>query len=486
MVVVVRIGCMATLTHPLLADAIDIPYVVGFGLVVLVPLMLFEVGIEALVLSKVWRLPYGNLCRYSFVANCWSLVAGIPTKILNAFLYGEVLLPQDMPGFFARYPFAVAIGSLIYFVVTLLVEGAYAFRWLRLNQFVLVRHQIWRGVILANIASYAVLAPLHYHLTKPINDIRAFTTDARWSSHPTTKIIFTDAVNGYLKAVNIDGSAAETIMPVAARDYLVSTDLNICLFRGKDGNLYLYRRDLGQTNLIWQTDAHFRMDQVAFSPSADRVAFVIEKGKYVEAVDVKTGERVRESFPDADSFFYDISLAWSKEEAKFYVSSDKKHFIVTLQPKSHLMIELPNNTGAPEWNLTMKAINDTNNLDILTCYGRISHGGWWSSGGDWGASFDEDKCDGLSARSEPGLGSGLRIYREDQKRSPVLTVAVNPGLLHLASFYFEDVALLEGCGECLFQANDYIYLADIDRKRVGTVTKGERFILLTPRYQKHL
>lgn len=477
---------MVTLIHPLLADAIDIPYVLGFGLAVLVPLMLFEVGIEALVLSKVWQLPYGNLCRYSFFANCWSLVAGIPTKILNSFLYYEVLLPQDMLGFFARYPFAVTIGSLIYFVVTVLVEGAYAFRWLRLKQFTLVRREIWRGVVLANIVSYAVLAPLHYHFTKPINDIREFTKDARWSSHPVAKIIFTDAANGYLKAVNIDGSAAETIMPFAARDYLVSADLNICLFRGKDGNLYLYRRDRGRTNLIWQTDARFRMDQVAFSPSAERVAFVSEKGKYVEVVDVKTEERVRESISDDDSFFYDLSLAWSKEEAKFYVSSDKKRFIATIRPKLRLMIKTPDNTNTSELNLTIETINDTNSQDILTCYGRISNGGWWGGGDDWGASFNQDKCDGLNAWSEPGLGSGLRIYREDQKHSRVLTVAVNPGLLHLASFYFEDVAFLEGCGECLFQANDYIYLVDIDRKRVGTVTQGERFILLTPRYQKHL
>jgi hypothetical protein len=477
---------MTTLIHPLLADAIDIPLVLVLGLAVLVPLMLFEVGIEALVLSKVWRLPYGKLCRYSFFANCWSLVAGIPTKILNAFLYGEVLLRQDMPGFFARYPFAVTIGSLIFFLVTVLVEGAYAFRWLRRNQFELVRRKIWLGVVLANLASYAVVAPLHYYLTKPTNEIREFIRDARWSSHPATKIIFTDAANGYLKAVNIDGSAAETIMPVAAKDYLVSADLNICLFRGKDGNLYLYRKDRGLTNLIWKTDAHFRMDQMAFSPSAELVAILTEYGKNIEVVDVKTGRRIYQPFLSADSPSYDISLAWSKEETRFYVTSDKKHFVTTIRPKLRLMTETLNNTNTPEWNLTIETINDTNGLEILTCYGRISNEGSWGGGDDWGASFNNDKCDGLGAWSEPGLGSSLRIYREDQGRSRVLTVAVNPGLLHLGSFYFGDVAFLEGCGECLFQANDYIYLADIDRKRVGTVTKGERFILLTPRYQKHL
>jgi hypothetical protein len=479
---------VAIFTHPLLADAINIPFVLGLGLVVLVPLMLFEVGIEALILSKVWRLPYGNLCRYSFLANCWSLAAGIPTKILNSFLYGMILFPLDMAGFLARYPFAVTIGSLIFFLVTILVEGAYAFRWLRRNEFTLVRQQIWRGVILANLASYAVVAPLHYYLTRPINDVREFTRDARWTSHPATKVIFTAADNGYLKAVNIDGSAAETIMPVAAKDYLVSADLNICLFRGKDGNLYLYRRDRGQTNIIWKTNERFRMDEVAFSPSAGRVAIVTENGKNIEVVEVKTGRRICQPFLGADSPCYDISLAWSKEETKFYVTSREKHFVVTVGTKLHLTTETLNNTNTPEWNLAIETFNNTNGLEFLTCYGRICNEGRWGGGDDWGASFGIDECSGLRAWSTPGLGSNLRIYRKDQNKCNfrVLTVAVNPGLLRLGSFSFEDVVFLDGCGECLFQANDYLYLLDIDRKRVGTVVKGERFILLTPRYQKHL
>ena len=339
---------MATLIHPMLADAINIPLVLGFGLVVLVPLMLFEVGIESFILFKAWRLPYRDLCRYSFFANCWSLVAGIPTKILNAILYDAVLLPQDMPGFFARYPFAVTIGSLIFFLVTVLVEGVYAFRWLRLNEFALVRRQIWRGVILANLASYAVVAPLHYYLTKPTNDIREYTRDTRWSTRPATKIIFTDAANGHLKAVNLDGSAAETIVPVAARDYLVSADLNICLFRGKDGNLYLYRRNQGQTNLIWQTNAHFRMDEMAFSPSGEWVAISTEDGKNIEVVEVKTGKRIHQLFLGADSPSYDISLVWSKAETNFYMNSGKKLFAATIHTKWHLTAETLNNSHTPE------------------------------------------------------------------------------------------------------------------------------------------
>jgi hypothetical protein len=82
------------------------------------------------------------------------------------------------------------------------------------------------------------------------------------------------------------------------------------------------------------------------------------------------------------------------------------------------------------------------------------------------------------------LGSGLRITREEQDRAPILYLHVNPGLLHIARFYFGDAAFLEGGDECLFEANGYIYVLDIQAKRVGTLACGDRFILLANRYQK--
>jgi len=95
--------------NPFFADVINIPMVLAVGIVVLVPLIAFEVFVEALVLKGAWRLPYGQLCTFTLFANCWSLLAGIPTKILNAFLYA-LLFPEDIPGFFERYPFAITIG----------------------------------------------------------------------------------------------------------------------------------------------------------------------------------------------------------------------------------------------------------------------------------------------------------------------------------------------------------------------------------------
>ena len=205
---------------PFFADAIDIPFVLGAGVVILVPLLAFEVFAEAFVLRALWHQRFADLCRFTFFANLWSLLAGIPTKILNSFLYG-LLLPEDLPGFFARYPLMAGIGSLLYFAVTIAVEGAYAFRWLRKNEHQVPSSAVWRGVLAANLATYAVLAPLHYFATRPMHQIRKFTPDTRWTQQAGVMVLFTDQ-NGRLKSIHADGSAPQTLVPPGVRDYVVS------------------------------------------------------------------------------------------------------------------------------------------------------------------------------------------------------------------------------------------------------------------------
>lgn len=63
--------------NPLFADSIDIPMALGAGFIVLVPLIAFEVFVEALVLKKAWRLPYGSLCAFAFFTNCFLLKATV-------------------------------------------------------------------------------------------------------------------------------------------------------------------------------------------------------------------------------------------------------------------------------------------------------------------------------------------------------------------------------------------------------------------------
>jgi hypothetical protein len=456
--------------RPILADGIDLPILLVAGVVVLVPLMTFEVFLEALVLKPIWPVPYTRLCGFTLFANLWSLLAGIPTKILNAFLYSR-LLPDNIPGFFARYPFAAALGSLTYFAVTLLVEGFYACSWLRWKRINLGRGQIWGGILLANIASYIVLAPLHYYATRPRCDISEFTNGTRWSDHPGRRVVFTGGSDHYLKTARLDGSAGTTIVPMPVTDFLVSTNLAICLYRGTNGNLYLYRHDFGTNTLVWKTDERFFMNQVAFSPSGDRVAYASEKENSIEVVDLAAGKAGH--LPLATKFeFSGSSVAWSPEEARFFVRGfeNSVRLAVTILPDGQLLVSPLDNTNTPT---------------LLTCYGRAGEARWFGAD-DWGVTFSRDECGELTASSWPGLDSSLMIDSEGQttNRSRLLTISVRPGLLHLADFHFGDVAFLDGCRECLFEANGYLYLLDVNEKRLGTFVKGDRLVLLTPRYQK--
>jgi len=450
--------------HALFADGIDIGLVVIGGIFVLVPLMAFEVFVEAFVLKKTWHLPFRELCVLTLIANGWSLVAGIPTKILNSYIY-SFLLPQDIPGFFARYPLAITLGSLIYFAVTVLVEAAYAFRWVRRKQVAISAKRIWSGMLLANFVTYAVLSPIYYFATKPINEVRSFTNDTRWTKHAAATIVFISEPDGLLKSIQADGSDLKTIVPFPMGDYLVSSNLNICLFRGTNGNLYLYRHDSGTSNLIWQTTERYLVNRTAFSPSGERVAFASEKQKTLEIVNTSSGKR--KSLPLPSTLDYEsLSIVWSTNELNFFVGD----MAVTLDAKD---------------DATLTPLKDTNALPVWTCYGRTGKQGSWWSGNDWGAVFDSARCGDLQAWCEPGLGSCLRIFRPEAKSNrDLLTIAVNPGLLHLGRFGFGDADFLDDCNECVFDANGYIYVLDVKEKRLSTLTEGNRFIRLTSRFAK--
>lgn len=214
------------------------------------------------------------------------------------------------------------------------------------------------------------------------------------------------------------------------------------------------------------------MNQVAFSPSGERVAFASEDGNSIELVNVAAGTRSNLALAERFSF-HGPSVAWSPREEQFYIGGFDGHL--------RLAVDIDANEA-----LKFSGVEGTNAVAVLKCYGRTGDSRWWG-GGDWGVSYSRDGCQDLTAMAWPGLDSSVRIFREDgDAKNRVLTVSVRPGLLHLAGFYFREVGFVEGCRECLFESKGYIYLLDILERRLGTLVKGERFIQLTPRYEKGL
>ena len=113
------------------ADGINIGFVAVAGLVVLIPLMAFEVFVEAIFLAVGLKVPYRKVLLLSLGANVALLVAGIPVKIFNAWMYGAIL-PHELAPYFRLYPRAAfSRRAAIYFVVTVIVELFVVVLWSR-------------------------------------------------------------------------------------------------------------------------------------------------------------------------------------------------------------------------------------------------------------------------------------------------------------------------------------------------------------------
>jgi hypothetical protein len=453
----------------MLADGIDVPVFLGLGVGVVIPLLTFEVLVEAFVLNKVWKLPFRALCRLTLIANVLSLLAGIPTEFLNSAIDAGIL-PADIPGYFARYPTATVADSFIFFIVTLAVEGLYATRWLRKRGVSISKRSTWIGMLLANFATYAVVAPLNYYASRPNDHGLHFSSNTAWAAHSAPSLVFVDSRDHYLKSMRIDGSESATLVAQPMTDYLVSSNLDVCLFRGTNNELFLWRRQYPKAEVFAKTEEQFFMDQTAFSPSGIWAAFASDKEGKILLYDTAT--RTTTFIPIATQNSLDApSVAWSQHDDLFFVKHGGSSMAVKI-----------GNDGV----MSSTRLATSENAEVYPCFGRLASTRFFG-GETRGVIYGEDQCGSFKAMTWPGLDSSLMITRENTGTNlPEVTVSVRPGLLHLANFWFGDVAFLEDCNECLFEANGYIYLLDVKARHLGTVTFGDRFILLTRRYRKTL
>ncbi|MFN7138282.1 MAG: hypothetical protein ACK4UN_02965 [Limisphaerales bacterium] len=449
--------------QPLFANGINMGFVAGYGLLVLLPLILFQVAVEGAIYRFLWKVPFREMASLAFRNNCWSLLAGIPVKIVNASIY-EKFLVGNLVEFFQRYPLVVGLGTAFYFVVTVLVEILVTRRWRNRNYPEWQPGGLARGVLIANVVTYSVLAPVHYYATRPRPDLSELTPRTTWTQNPDTKIFFIDPADQFLKSVRADGTAPSVIVPIPLRDYLLSEDLNICLFRGTDNNLHLYRRDPPATNLIWETKEKFFMDQVAFSGTGEMAAFVSHDESRLEIINLTTGTR------HLHPVGKETRLAWSKNENELYAASpETRAFLIHITADGR--VEFTNQSN-------------TNPFAVLPCFGRVPNAKISKDRGiEWGPSYEFDECESLIAYSRQTLPL---YFTHPSERRTIWKLSFNYGLMGLGGIRFREVAFIGDCSEAVLQANQHIYIADPNKKRLGLLTPGEKFSIISERYRKQL
>jgi len=450
------------------ADSINLAYVAAFGVAVLVPLTLFVVLVEGIFLSIGLRIPYRRTLLLLLGANLASLAAGIPVKIFNAWMHSQIL-PQPLPAYFRACPLVIVLGTAIYFVVTLVVEYPIVVRSCRNRTIPVSLRRIALFVFIANVATYAVLAPLHYVRIRPIHDIREFTDDSKWAQRPPVTLYY---INGSeaLCSVMTDGHGGRKIVSDTVRDYQYLPNQGIVLYRNGTNDLCIFRKQDGKHISCWKTDEDFIMTQVACGPDGRTVAYLSYTGRpnpcELVLYDVESGDRRKTGIVTHEDDYHP-EIAWSESPSILFLKHHRQIEAITIDKDTS----------------TSRRQVDSASVVLSEVYGRFSSGAGW---GDlnWGRAFSNDESGGTKARTSYGLFSHLRVTVNGKHFS----LTDNFGLLKVSNRSFNDVCVLEGGREVIFDDYYYghrnIYLLDVSQRKVGRISEGSRFIILSDRYRR--
>lgn len=429
------------------ANGIDLPVLVGYGVGVLVPLLIFNATMEAPIVGRFLGIRFATLWGPWFKANVWSLLSGLPVLLVTSALK-DWWLPSEFGERIKAYPIFLLIGILVYFLTTVLVEFLYARRLVRGAEPQVARSTLIKAVTLANAASYVVLGPVFFAVEKPRTEINEFTANASWTADPGLTVLAV-GWDGHLEQIDLGGRNRRVVIPHLVRDYVVSSDLSSVLYRGTGDRFYLFR---GGTNVaLPELGFWCRAPEMDFSPTGRYAAFFNSDTHAIRLFDSHSGE-----FKDVFTFGEGSSstLVWSAKDDTVYLKIGKDYWEIALEPS----VSYRRLAHAP--------------VDFAGHYGRV--GTTWSREG---AFYSSDQRAGLSLHVAGGWGSRLSITRD---RERVLQVKDPAGGLGVQQAVFLNDH------EVLMESGGYVYLLDVEAKRMGPVLRGQRAIALSEPYRKRL
>lgn len=454
-VVALLLGLLFMLPTEARADAIDLPFVFVAGSIILIPLMAFEVLVESGFLSIGLRVAYRRLLKVVLLANIASLAAGVPVKMLNAWMHASIL-PRDLASYFRSYPYAVVMGTFIYFVVTLVAEYLIIRAWCRKEASAVATGRIALFVFVANLATYAVLAPVHYFAARPTHDIREFTDTTEWASRPLTTIYYVDGPSGHLCSVASNGQDKREILADEVKDYQFMPDSGTVLYRNASNTLYLSKADSPARIECWKADRQVRMEQVAVSPDGQYVGYLKRIGElkpYRLVLYDTTSGRTADTDITTHEDEYNPEIAWSASPSVVFLKHKRRLEAIRIGP-----------------DLSVSVIEDDpidNTLAVV--YGRFG-------------PLGHDEADSTEVRALRGLDSHIQVTMNGDS----FYLADNPGLLKISRRHFNDVCILANGRELVFSDHYGLYLMDMDKRVVGKIADGEKFLVLSDRYRRKI
>lgn len=427
------------------ADGIDLPILFSLGVGVVLPLLLFNATIEAPILGRLLRVRWRELWPWWFKANVWSLLAGIPAWMICGIL-DERFLPAELGHRFRVYPWFLLLHVGVYFVATCLTEALYTRKIVRETELKADWRALIRAVVIANLASYAVLGPAYVAMAWPKADVQEFAADTRWTKQPELTVVAVGP-GGQLEAATADGRNRRVVVPHEVRDYVVSADLRQVLYRGKEDRYFFYQN--GTNRAIPDPGFRCLAPGMDFSPSGSRVAFC--DSNKLRIYECQTDHWTDLTMDSGGSM---NTLAWSTEEDRLYFCPRLQWTAVTLQPT-----------------VVRRSLTDAPN-DFAGHYGKI--GNVWSRDGAYY---------GTHRRGELKVSAyGPAVKRLWVSKAGQTALKFNDPA---GSLFFEQAAFVGDFDEILTEGGGYVYLLDVTAKRLGPVMQGSTCIALAPPFLKH-
>jgi len=441
----------------MLADSINLPLVAFYGLAAFVPLTLVVVGIEAFVFWGLLRVGPRKSFRPLLAANILSTVAGwVIYGLQDGVLY--LVGIRSFFDFVKYYLLGALLLIALYFGKSVLVEGLYMARRRSVERLGVGRGRLWRAVLVGNLASYLLVAPLFYFSTRPTRGGIDFLDGPAEVTTAADTVYFISADTGHLRRIAANGSGLTTVVPFEVADYLVSADETVFLCRGREGNLW-YCPLGGERTLIWETSRRFHMTDVDLSAHRTHVAYATDT---TLAVWSRAAGRVVAEASLSGGGYGMIMLAWDSEDPRV------------------LRCDACGDRHIRRLEGDALVFADAHPFKPAGNYRRCGSGRWGSRY-DWGVSLPWQQEQGeLLLRAWSGLGQQVRVTRGDET---LATLRNTYGLLSLGFPGPGEAFFLSEPGVVLCEGSGCLYVLNALTKRVAELADGRDAIANTPAFQ---
>jgi hypothetical protein len=450
----------------ILADGINLPLVLLWGLATVGPLTLIVVAVELLIFRGMYRVPVRVALRPVLVGNILSTAAGLLVYMFQDGVL-HALEIQTAADFARLYLPAALLLIALYFVVSVIVEGMYIARQNTGQKLLSGRGRLWSCVLAANMASYLVMGPVFYFSTRPTFHGLQFASSPAEVANCSDTIYFIGAANQHLYRVQADGHGVTEVVPHTVREFLVSADHSAFVYRGADGNLWFFELGTAQPTCIWQTSEEFLITEVDLSIDKARVAYASLREVIVH--DVAEARIVaRTALPVRNKDWHPVGLvAWDADDPQVL-------HLETVDSTQHA------------WRVEKGSLTPTiaASCRLVGNFRRCTLGSMWGGKHDWGVPLPAVQEQGhLSLHAMAGLGRHVWVGVGTQ----TLAMFHNDyGLLGFGGAGPDEACFLSAPGIVLCGGSDCIYVLNVEQKSIAELARGHRFVVAVAQFQASL